>query len=453
MPGKSWNVIPSASRKTAAALAATASLALLATACTGQSESGATDDPNAKTTITFWHGWSAPAEVKAIQANVDRFEKAHPNITVKVVGNINDDKLNQALRAGGSSGPDVVSSFTTSNIGKFCSSGAFLDLKPFIEKSKLDLDKIIPKPMLDYTQFEGTRCALPLLGDAYGLYYNKDAFEKAGITSPPKTWSEFAEVAKKLTKTKGDSYEQLGFMPTYHGYETVVDHYMSQWDHAYFDKDGKSNIAKDPAFAEMFTYQKKLVSDLGGFGKLEKYRNTFGDEWGAKHPFQTGQVAMQLDGEWRLGMAKDAGTDFEIGTAPMPVADDEVDEYGKGFLSGTIIGIAPQSEKQNAAWELVKYLTTDTEAVVSFANAIHNVPSTFAALKSPDLKVDPGFKTFLEIAQNTHSNTPPASINGSTYQTTLQDFGYQYESGKVKDLKAGLEKTAQQIDTDIEQAK
>lgn len=272
--------MPGISKNAAIALAATASLALLATACTGQAETAASDDPNAKTTITFWHGWSAPGEVKAIQANVDRFEKEHPNITVKVVGNINDDKLNQALRAGGSNGPDVVSSFTTSNIGKFCSSGAFLDLKPFIEKSKLDLDKTIPKPMLDYTQFEGTRCALPLLGDAYGLYYNKDAFEEAGIESPPKTWSEFTEVAKKLTKAKGDSYAQLGFMPNYHGYETVVDHYMSQWDHAYFDADGKSNIAEDPAFAEMFTYQKSLVDSLGGFAKLEKYRNTFGDEWG-----------------------------------------------------------------------------------------------------------------------------------------------------------------------------
>ncbi len=174
--------MPGISRKAALVLATTASLSLLTTACTGQSGSGATDDPDAGTTITFWHGWSAPAEVKAVQENVDRFEKAHPDIKVRVVGNINDDKLNQALRAGGSKGPDVVSSFTTSNIGKFCSSGAFLDLKPFIEKSELDLEATIPKPMLDYTQFEGTRCALPLLGDAYGLYYNKDAFKAAGIS-------------------------------------------------------------------------------------------------------------------------------------------------------------------------------------------------------------------------------------------------------------------------------
>ncbi len=133
--------MPVRTRRAAAALAATAALALLASACTGSADDAAADDPNARTTITFWHGWSAPAEVKAIEANVARFEKAHPNIEVKLVGGVNDDKLGQALRAGGSNGPDVVSSFTTSNVGKFCASGALADLKPFIEKSKLDLDK------------------------------------------------------------------------------------------------------------------------------------------------------------------------------------------------------------------------------------------------------------------------------------------------------------------------
>ena len=44
--------------------------------------------------------------------------------------------------------------------------------------------------------------------------------------------------------------------------------------------------------------------------------------------------------------------------------DDQADSYGKGYISGTIIGIASTSKKQNAAWELVKYMTTDTDAVV-----------------------------------------------------------------------------------------
>src|SRR5262249_4179820 len=71
-----------------AALAATLMFAL--TACFGSAKGGDNDNPNAKVTITFWHGWSAPNEVAAINANIKAFEKLHPNITVKAVGNITD---------------------------------------------------------------------------------------------------------------------------------------------------------------------------------------------------------------------------------------------------------------------------------------------------------------------------------------------------------------------------
>ncbi|GEK00937.1 MULTISPECIES: ABC transporter substrate-binding protein [unclassified Streptomyces] len=442
--------VPGTARK--AAFALTASLALLATACTGQSGSGASDDASKETTINFWHAWSAPNEVKAVKSLVAGFEKAHPNIHVNVVGNMTDDKINQALRTGGDRAPDVISSFTTNNVGKFCSSGALIDLNPFFEKSGIDPRTTFPKPMNEYTQFDGDRCTVPLLGDAYGLYYNKTAFAKAGIAAPPKTWSEFEADAKKLTVSRGGTYKQLGFMPNYHGWESTTEHYFGQFSPTYFGKDGKSALAKDPAFEKGFTLQKRLVDELGGFQKLERFRATLGDEWGPRHPFHTGQVAMQLDGEWRLGMAEQAEPGFEIGVAPLPVPDDQAGQYGKGYITGTIAGIAATSHKQNAAWELVKYMTTDTDAVVGFANGIHNVPSTLAALKSPKLKYDPRFKTFLDIAADPDSTTTPASVNGGVYLVTIQQFGYDYESGKVTDLKAGLRKTAAQIDTDIAQA-
>ncbi|MFJ4519673.1 ABC transporter substrate-binding protein [Streptomyces sp. NPDC088810] len=442
--------IPEVARK--AAFAVTVSAVLLTAACTGQTGSGATDDPSKDTTINFWHAWSAPNEVKAVKSLVAGFENAHPNIHVNIVGNMTDDKINQALRAGGDKAPDVISSFTTNNVGKFCSSGALVDLNPFFEKSGIDPEKTFPKPMNEYTRFDGDRCTAPLLGDAYGLYYNKTAFEKAGIARPPKTWSEFAADAEKLTIRQGDGFKQLGFMPNYHGWESTTEHYLGQFSPTYFDKNGKSNLARDPAFEKGFTLQKKLVDELGGFRRLERFRATLGDEWGPRHPFHTGQVAMQLDGEWRLGMVEEAGPDFEVGVAPLPVPDDQAGQYGKGYITGTVTGIAATSHKQNAAWELVKYMTTNTDAVVGFANDIHNVPSTLAALKSPKLTYDPRFKTFLDIAANPHSTTTPASVNGGVYLVTIQQLGYDYESGKVTDLKAGLRKTAAQIDTDIAQA-
>ena len=392
------------------------------------------------------------ARSTAIQATVDAFEKENPNIHVKVVGNITDDKINQALRAGGPKAPDVVSSFTTDNVGQFCTSGAFVDLNPFLEESGIDPAATFPAAQLEYTQYEGNQCALPLLGDAYGLYYNKDAFAAAGIKEPPKTLSEFDADAVKLTKASGDGYSQLGFMPNYHGYESTITHFAAQWSPEYFDADGKSNVANDPAFKDTYEWQKDLVDKLGGYDKLEKYRTTFGDEFGAKNPFMTGQVAMAIDGEWRAGMIEADAPDLNFGVAPFPVPDDQADQYGKGYITGTIVGIASTSEKQNAAWRFVQFLTTDTQAVVDFANAIHNVPSTQDALASPDVSQDPNFQTFVQIAQNPDSNTTPASPNGGAYQLTLQDLGYAIESGKETDIEAGLKKAADQIDTDIAQA-
>ncbi|THA48615.1 ABC transporter substrate-binding protein [Streptomyces sp. A1136] len=443
--------MPRSGRPTTA-LALLAATAALATACTGQSGAFAHDDPKAPVTLTFWHGWSAPGEVKAIEENIARFEKAHPNITVRITANMTDDKINQALRAGGDKAPDVVSSFTTDSVGKFCNSGAFADLNPFLKKSGVDKAKVFPGTLLEYTQFHGDQCTLPLLSDAYGLVYNKTAFAEAGITEPPKTWSQFTEDAQKLTVARGDSYDRLGVMPTFHGYETKPTRLAAQWGGTYFDAQGKSNLAKDPAFADMLAAQKDLVGKLGGYEKLERFRTTFGDEWSAEHPFHTGKVAMQIDGEWRPAMAKEAGVAFEIGTAPLPVPDAQVADYGKGYVSGTIMGISSASRKQNAAWELVKYMTTDTDAVVAFANAIHNVPSTLEALASPRLQVTPEFKTFIDIARHPKSATTPAQADGGTYQLTFEDFAYGVEKGDVADIPAGLARTARQIDTDIAKA-
>ncbi|MQS14390.1 extracellular solute-binding protein [Streptomyces kaniharaensis] len=163
-------------RRTIAA-AGSAVLALLATACTGSNEAGGNDDAASgkDVTITFWHGWSQDNEVKAIDDNIAAFEKAHPNIHVRAVGNIADDKVNQALRAGGDDAPDVVSSFTTNNVGVFCSTRAFVDLKPLLARSGIDAARTFPAAMLDYTQFHGNQCTLPLLGDAFGLYYREYA--------------------------------------------------------------------------------------------------------------------------------------------------------------------------------------------------------------------------------------------------------------------------------------
>ncbi|MEU3753068.1 ABC transporter substrate-binding protein [Streptomyces olivoreticuli] len=422
---------------------------LLLSGCANPGRGSADDDPTRPVTLRFWHGWSEKNEVKAVDAAIARFEELHPNIRVKATGNVSDATVNQALRAGGGDAPDVVSSFTTDNVGQYCSSGMWADLDPFMKKSGLDKEKVFPKTLLSYTSYEGRQCALPLLADAYGLYYNKDAFEKAGITRPPRTMSEFREDAVKLTeRTSGGSYKQLGFMPDFRLYQNSPDRLLAQWGPKYFDAEGKARLAESPETAEFFAVQRDLIRAQGGYGALEKFRTTFGDEMSSQNAFLTGKLAMHMDGEWRGLMLNEAEPSFRWGTAPMPVPDDRADTYGRGYLTGTVAGIAHSSKHQNAAWELLKFLTADTDQVVAFANAIHNIPSTNAALASPKLDRDPAFRTFLDIAANPRSTGMPPSVNGGQYIVSLRDFAFDVEAGKVHDLTKGLRALDRQIDED-----
>jgi ABC-type glycerol-3-phosphate transport system substrate-binding protein len=104
-----------------------------ATACTAGNQSPADNGPKAEApqTIEVWHGWSASHEVKAFEDAIAGFHRLHPNITVKLVKGQDDTKILNAIRSGNP--PDVVSSFTTNNVGQFCSSGALQDLTPYLK--------------------------------------------------------------------------------------------------------------------------------------------------------------------------------------------------------------------------------------------------------------------------------------------------------------------------------
>ena len=81
-----------------------------------------------------------------------------------------------------------------------------------------------------YTQYGGKRCALPLLADDYGLYYNKTLFKKAGITQPPRTISELTADAKKLTVRNTDgSIKVVGIDPIIGFYENVPERWVTSF--------------------------------------------------------------------------------------------------------------------------------------------------------------------------------------------------------------------------------
>jgi multiple sugar transport system substrate-binding protein len=420
-------------------------LALVAGACGGGSdESASTGAPAGN--ITFWTGFT-DRELGVMKDVVADFEKAHPKIHVKVVGGISDDKIVAAIRGGNA--PDVAHSFDAgAYAGAYCGNGAWIDLADYMKRDGVS-DEIFPAVTREYSQFEGTRCALPMLADAYGLYYNKDMFAKAGLSGPPKTMSELMDYAKKLTVRNPDgSLEVVGLDPLDGFYENVVAHWAPQWGLDWTDESGKSILSTTPGWAQMFAWQKELI-DWYGYDNLVRFQAKAGDEFSPQQAFERGKLAMNLDGEWRVAFIGAEHPELNYATAPLPVDDAQPDLYGSGYTSGSIIGIPKTSDNKDAAWELLKYLATDTGALAKMANDIRNVPTTTEALKSPDIKPDENFNVFLDIFGNPNTRTTPVTIVGSANQDLADAFAAKYQAGKVDDLQAGLANLDKAIDAQL----
>jgi multiple sugar transport system substrate-binding protein len=440
-------------------LVALATFTLVAAACTA---GGGDDAPTAidtgaeashePVTIELWSAWTSKAELEDFDKIFAGFEEAYPWITVKSVGNVDDTKMLAAINSG--KPPDAALSFSLDNIGKFCQSGAWQDLSPFMEQTDFDNSEF-PDVVEDYTSFGDSRCALPFLTDAYGLYYNVDMFEKAGITDPPRTMSELVETAKELTVFNDDgSIKVAGFVPYMPYYETNVVTISSMFGANWYSEDGTTSaVNSDPAWQDMANWQKELV-DFYGYDNLQRFVAGQGDEWGEENDFHTGRVAMTIDGEWRtsenfLG-TEDPAVSYM--TAPFPVPDDAADSYGMGQVGGTIIGIPKGAPHPDEAWLLVSWMATDTDTLVYMANTVGNVPTTEASLESPELVASPQFQTFLDIFAHPDSHYKETSAIGQADQDLMATFMEKWQAGKVADLQAGLDQVAQQIDDQLAQS-
>jgi len=397
--------------------------------------------------VVLWHFFT-DREAAALDSVIADFKTKYPKVQVEVRSGQDDTKMLQAIGAG--QGPDVGLSYSTDAAGQLCNSGAWIDLKQYAERDKVEIGKF-PEAVRNYTQYKGKRCAMPFLADTYGLYYNKAFFAEAGVTAPPKTLAELSDLAKKLTKRRADgTIERAGFLPLAGFYENSASHMYPMVGAAWLKADGTSAIGSDPAWQELLRWQKELV-DWFGYDKLEKFRASLGDEWSADNAFHKGQVAMMIDGEFRIAFLRDQAKDVQFGTAPLPVNNPE--RYGIGYVTGNILGVSKTAKNPEAAWALVRYLSTDTGAIVKLANLIKNVPTTTDALANPgDLANDADFKAFIDMFKNPNSPHVPSTAIGPAMEETMGEFMQKWQSGSAPDLNAGLKGVDENINKQLQLA-
>ena len=167
------------------ALALAGVLLLVLVGCSGGGGSG-----SKTVTLTLW-SW-----LPNFQDEVTLFQKAHPNIKVRLVnagqGTPQYTKLRTALKAG-SGAPDVVQ-IEFQYLPTFSTPGYLVDLAQYGAND-------IKGQYADWTWSQvsqgGKVYAIPWDSGPMGLLYRKDILDRYKLQVPT-TWQQFAEQARKL---------------------------------------------------------------------------------------------------------------------------------------------------------------------------------------------------------------------------------------------------------------
>lgn len=158
---------------------------------------------HAASQIEFWHSMEG-ALGDRVNELVNDFNKSQQDYVVKASykGNYGES-MNAgiaAFRAGNA--PDILQVFEVGTATMMYAKGA---IKPVQEMSEEVGNPIDPKAFIGavagyYSDSNGKLVSMPFNSSTPVLYYNKDAFEKAGldVSKPPKTWEELADAAKKI---------------------------------------------------------------------------------------------------------------------------------------------------------------------------------------------------------------------------------------------------------------
>ena len=305
------------------------------------------------TTITFWHAMGG-VNGEALDHMVQKFNEENEfGITVdsQYQGSY-DDSINKLKSAQlGNMGADLVQIY---DIGTrfMIDSGWVVPMQDMIDADGYDMSAIEPNIAAYYT-VDDSLYSMPFNSSTPILYYNKDMFDKAGITEIPTSLTEIAEVGDALVE-KGGAGEAISLGI----YGWFFEQFMCKQGLDYVDNgNGREAAATKVTFDENggalnILTEWKALYDAGYAPNVGR-----GGDSGLAD-FSAGKSAMTLGSTASLKqILQDVNGNFEVGTAYFPSITGEEGGVSIGGASLWMLENGDEAKKA-ATWEFIKYLVS-----------------------------------------------------------------------------------------------
>ena len=439
-----------------------------------------------KTTINFYT-WGNTNDQILLGQVIEAFEKENPEYKIEpefASGGVYSDNVIQKI--GGNNAPDIFH-VEPGNFALFAKSGLLQDLTPYIDK---DLENDL-FPLNDGYRYDASTKTLgegglhALIKDwapTFALVFNKGLIEDynnregayagvAGtdtITIPeatlnpdgtvtvpdPLKWSEFVDIAKKLTVNKGGQGAVYGTTMDYVPYMHVQE-FIEQTGYSWFSEDESEMVIND-GVREAMQFYTDLTKGSGAPTPSGSSLAVGGEM------FANEQVATVFYGSWAVPSYGWATKGIDLGIAPSPMPDSlwEGDKAPTPYLTSGAVAMSIYSgtteAKKEGAYKFLEFYLTEGARIMSASG--FNIPATQSAAEnyylSEEYVTDADIlrynKIFMELGENyTVLQYYNPNISSATIDSVFGTYLGNWIEGRYDTLDEMLNILKEEIDKNI----
>lgn len=325
----------------------------------------AADTESGEEVTLKWALWDISSTVY-YQPLIDAFEAEHPDIKIEMVdlGSTDYSTVLGTQLSGSGSDFDVVTIKDVPGYMTLVNKGVLTNLNDKISADGIDLSQY--GGVTDQVTIDGNLYELPFRSDIWVLFYNKDVFDKAGVSYPTNdmTWERYDEIARSLTDTTA-------------GAEVYGAHYHTWRSTVMLDGilDGQHS-AVDGTYDWTKPYYEMVVKEQQD-GVCQDYATLKTQGLHYSDAFAQGNVGMMNMGSWFIATLIQKIKDGEYtdctnwGMVKYPHADGV--EPGSTLGTITALSLPTSAPHPDEAWEFIKFVSGEKGAEVMASTG--NIPA------------------------------------------------------------------------------
>jgi sn-glycerol 3-phosphate transport system substrate-binding protein len=359
----------------------------------------------AQTEIQWWHSMTG-ANNDVVNKLAEDFNSSQKDY--KVVATFKGsyaDSMNAgiaAFRAGNA--PHILQVFEVGTATMMGARGAVKPVHVMMQEAgeKFDPGSYLPAIAGYYSTVKGEMLSFPFNSSSTVMWYNKDAFKKAGLDpeKPPRTWPETIDHARKL-KAAGVSCPLSNAWVTW-----VLIEQFSAWHNVPLATKANGLEGFDTELRFNSPLHVRMIETLAQLQK-EKIYDYAGRTNTGEGRFTSGECAMFMTSSAFFGNVK-ANAKFDYGNAPMPYWPDVAGAPQNSIIGGASLWVmgGKKPEEYKGVARFFTFLS-DTNRQANLHQVSGYLPITKAAYEKT--KADGFYKTnpLLETPLLELNNKPP----------------------------------------------